>query len=83
MLATKRFGTDNMKFSSKRPNREGYYWYQKTGHYAPVIGRLSQYSAGSGREGKWLVVDAFSSDDAFEDHMLTGKELWGTRIKEP
>ena len=71
-----------MTFSNKRPSKEGYYWYKKHPAYAPVIGNLMAYQAGSGKVGKWLVLP-FGGSDIWEDHTLTGHELWGERIKQP
>lgn len=66
-----------MKFSKKRPNKEGYYWYRKHHAYAPTIGRLGKYYDGSG----WFVTPFYGDID--DDKKLTGEELWGSRIEEP
>lgn len=73
-----------MKFSNEIPTVEGYYWYQSQRNYAPKIGRLCRYSSSVQRKGlaKFFIMP-FGGYDSFEDLSVTGKELWGDKIKEP
>lgn len=66
-----------MRFTKKVPKTEGFYWYKKHPAYSPTIGHLLEYGDKSG----WFVLPF--GYDVNEDHSLTGKELWGSRIKEP
>ena len=66
-----------MRFSKRQPKKEGYYWYRVSVGYSPRIGHLSKYRLAKG----WFVIP-FNSD-VDENKSLTGRELWGKRIKEP